>query len=872
MSEDLGTIIAKLTADASDLKRGLAEGRQQLASFQSVVESAGARITQVLAFAGVAVGIYEIASALKEFAVAAAQAGARTETLNIAMEQVGKTYGVSAASLKFYVDELKGAGITTQESMTAVTKALTTGIPLDQLKDLATRARDIAVVAGINTSEALNRMMQGIISGEQETLRRLMIQVGGSEEIYKRYAATLGTTAEQLNAVQKTQAMLNEVMRLSAGFAGTAAAADSSVGKQLQSMARFAEEAKNALWALFGPVMGAAVQEMTRAWKDLKTWADANKEALYDWGNQIATWLHSVANAMRSVGEFIVQNRELVKSALEMVIFTKAAGWVISLGAAAYSAGAGLAALATGVKTVQIAMLGWLPTLLAVVGGLAAYGAYQTIKKPASLDQMSSEEAALLGPALVLAAPKESVDKFEGYETPLPGGVLGYKSPEERKAQADKESKAAIDQALRNAPKTLGKGGGAKGGAKETTDNLLASMLAMYKTKREADLQDAQNSLDLLKTANSQKRAELEKDLAAQLIDGETYYQRLQDLQRQETDAAIAMIGQKRQAQQKAYQESLSEVEADPKLSDEAKHIARQKLAAENRKAISKLDTEAAQARLEGETKITDELRRQVELKRQYQDTTAGMNIETAQLLGAITEQEAILQRLNLEWRKNKEAALNAGLAPDNPFFAAGEKNLEAKKGDALYGNYASQITQGLSSLGDALTSGGRDLMQSAHSVFKGLFDTALKPGLEQLKNLLVNGFKSLFGEAGSAMSGAVMGAIGLVGMMLTSGGGKSSFTSSGVQSAVTGHEAVRGIIAGETSLPIAQIGVSLADALIPTNGILSQIESNTRGGGGGGGVGVNVSVGDLVPRVKEAIQQVMEEYFRDVYMQSSRA
>ena len=158
--------------------------------------------------------------------------------------------------------------------------------------------------------------------------------------------------------------------------------------------------------------------------------------------------------------------------------------------------------------------------------------------------------------------------------------------------------------------------------------------------------------------------------------------------------------------------------------------------------------------------------------------------------------------------------------------------------------------------------------MQAANGVFKNLFNEAMKPGLDQLKEQLVTGFKDLFGEAGSGLAGAVMGAIGIVGMMMTQKS-NASFSSSGVQSAVTGHEAVRGIIAGDTSLPIAEIGVSLADALVTTNGILSLIESNTRGGGG---AGISIDVGNLVPRVKEAIQGVMEEYFRDVYMESGSA
>jgi hypothetical protein len=81
------------------------------------------------------------------------------------------------------------------------------------------------------------------------------------------------------------------------------------------------------------------------------------------------------------------------------------------------------------------------------------------------------------------------------------------------------------------------------------------------------------------------------------------------------------------------------------------------------------------------------------------------------------------------------------------------------------------------------------------------------------------------------------------------------------VQSSVTGHEAVRGIIAGETSIPIAQIGESLQDALVPTNSILSRIEANTRGGGRGGGF-LDISV--TIKGIEEQINAAIERYFRE--------
>ncbi|MHB9075250.1 MAG: phage tail tape measure protein [Desulfobaccales bacterium] len=890
---DIGVLLSKIALDVTDLKKGLREGREEMQSFKSMAQGVGESVKKAFAFAGIAVGIYEMVSALRDFAKEAAMTGARTETLEIAMNQVGKTYGVSAASLKFYVNELKGAGITTQESMLAVTKFLTSGLPLEKLKELATRARDIGVVANVNTSEALSRMIQGIITGEQETLRRLMIQVGHTDDIYKRYAATLGTTADQLNSVQKAQAILNEVMRLSAGFAGVAAESDASVGKQMASMARFAEEAKNSLWALFGPIMLEVIQQMTKGWQELKAWEDANKDSLASWGKSLAELIDRKIQWIAIIGKLITQNRELILLVLQFALFYKAAGWIMALTTALKDASLAMTAAATTASGLQTWLLGltanpWTIAIMVTLFGLkVAYDQINDIQKRATLP--GTERPGFMWPWQVeeKKPPRASGDT-SGTDVPVnlrgkftledlqKSGKKGqlqdyFKAAAASPETALAEARAAQQKAIDNAPKPTGKTEKGGKGAAGAADNLLAPTLAMYKAKREVELQDAQNSLDLLKSTNELKKAELDRVLAAQEIDGQAYYQRLQELQQQETAAALAMIAQKRQAQQKAYQDSLTELAADEKLSPEAKNIAQQKLEAENKKALAKLDTEAAQIRLEGEVKVTNELRRQVELKQRYQQKTEDLNLETAQLLGAISEQEASLQRLYLEWQRAKQEAIDKG-AYTPEYGAALEANYQAKKTDAQYGGYASQITQGISSLTDALMSGGQDLMKAANGIFKNLFSEALKPGLDQLKGLLTSGFKYLFGEAGTAISSAVMGVIGLIGMLATSRGSSSS-SPTGVTSAITSHEAVRGIIAGETSIPIAQIGTSLQDALVPTNGILSQIEGNTRGGGGargGGSAGGNLIQINAVSY--DTLKSWLDRYFQDYLLEGAGA
>jgi len=151
--------------------------------------------------------------------------------------------------------------------------------------------------------------------------------------------------------------------------------------------------------------------------------------------------------------------------------------------------------------------------------------------------------------------------------------------------------------------------------------------------------------------------------------------------------------------------------------------------------------------------------------------------------------------------------------------------------------------------------------------MFKSLLNESLKSGLQQLQQLLVSGFKSVFGAAGGAISSAVMGVIGLVGTLLTSSSSSSSYSASSVTSSVTSSEAVRGVIAGDTTVAISEVSDSLSEAVAPHLGILRQIEENTRNSGGGGSSQINVTI----QGVQEAVRETLEAYFRDYLLTGAK-
>lgn len=438
MAEDITPLIIKLQADIASLKSQLAEGQRSIQDFGRVAEDIGSKVRGALAFAGVAIGIFEIASALKSFSESAAMVGARTESLSVAMTTIGKNAGVSSDSLEYFTKQVRAAGITTQESMSAITTFMTSGLPLDKLKELATRARDVAVVAGKNTSDTLNHIIHGMVSGQSEMLRTVHIQIRNADDIYKSYAQTLGKTKEELNSVEKAHAMLNEVLRASERFAGAAAAADETVGKQLFSMQRYAMEAKEALWGLFGPIMTSAVKEQITLWQDLKKWADENQMALRTWGRE-------VGEVIAKVVEFTKVNKELLITLGELAVLYKVVSFFGKLGMAITAATISAQALLT--------------TIVAISGALGVLGGIKTFTSPGGFEGNAGE----INPFWMLGA-EEGGGRPRGPMSPIDRsratGILGQSSAE----RAAREAQDAVEQALRNAPGSAGKGGGKAGG------------------------------------------------------------------------------------------------------------------------------------------------------------------------------------------------------------------------------------------------------------------------------------------------------------------------------------------------------------------------------------------------------------------------
>jgi len=156
-------------------------------------------------------------------------------------------------------------------------------------------------------------------------------------------------------------------------------------------------------------------------------------------------------------------------------------------------------------------------------------------------------------------------------------------------------------------------------------------------------------------------------------------------------------------------------------------------------------------------------------------------------------------------------------------------------------------------SVGDALRDAilnAKKPMEALAAVGQNLFGNMVDQFVKRLETGLESAFKAISGAAGEGIGLAVTGILGAAGAVLSKLGSKGTDAFNPVQSAVTSTQAVRGIVAGPSSVAIATVGDNLQRAMGPVVaqlqaavGYLSKIEVNTRGGRASGGGGPAVAV-----------------------------
>lgn len=239
---------------------------------------------------------------------------ARADTLGLSLEHVGKQAGYSAQEIAQAEEEVKSMGITTVSARQSLLRLTRANIDWSEASKLARIAQDSAVIAGINSSQAFDRLVRGIQKQEPELLDELGIQLRRTEA-YERLADQLGKTTKELTDAERQQAILNEVYRQSEVVAGSYENAMGSVGKQMTSLPRLFEELQLAIGGAFQEALQAKVTFMTNKLKELNKWFEENEDSVKQFSHFLGTFATTLFTILEKLLQFLASLPGKIKNA-----------------------------------------------------------------------------------------------------------------------------------------------------------------------------------------------------------------------------------------------------------------------------------------------------------------------------------------------------------------------------------------------------------------------------------------------------------------------------------------------------------------------------------------------------------------------------
>ena len=255
--------------------------------------AASGRLTGALGLLAAGFALLKVADYIKESALLAA----RYETLGVVMEVVGRNAGYTKTQMMTATDAIARQGITMVESRESAVKLVQAHVDLKNATALARIAQDAAVIGHLNSSDAFDRLVNGISRGNVLILRNIGINVN-LQTAYRQMADSLGKTTKELTENERVQARLNAVIERGADIAGTYEAAMGTAGKQLTSMQRYTQDLKTSIGETFNEVLTVSVMAFTAQLKD------ANGEVSdLSRNNQLAEWGHALAQVFVVVAD-----------------------------------------------------------------------------------------------------------------------------------------------------------------------------------------------------------------------------------------------------------------------------------------------------------------------------------------------------------------------------------------------------------------------------------------------------------------------------------------------------------------------------------------------------------------------------------------
>ncbi len=275
VGQKIADYFVRISADASGVTQGLGEAKSSMSSLGdvsgAVLGKMGLNLGQLATAAGVAgVAVGAMVGAWK-FGVM----GAGLERIHDGFTTMAREAGQSADVVIAAMDRAARGTVDDEEEMLMANSAWLAGVKLNaaQLGQLMEVAFARAKAMGVSTQEAYGEAMSGIITGRALTLKRMGVQ--DIDEEYKKFAATINKTAEELTDAQRQMVVFNALIAQNASIVKESASANLSNAEKLAQMKVQIGEAKDSVALFMAPFVGGAAKVVADG---IKSWTQAAED------------------------------------------------------------------------------------------------------------------------------------------------------------------------------------------------------------------------------------------------------------------------------------------------------------------------------------------------------------------------------------------------------------------------------------------------------------------------------------------------------------------------------------------------------------------------------------------------------------------
>lgn len=199
-----------------------AEAGQQISSHLSRGLSRVAPIAGKIG-KSMATGLGIATTAAVAFGVKSFEAASKVQAMGASLDALAKANHVSTESVNASVESLVRMGQSTEDAQALVANLVREHISLAKATDLGRIAQNASVVTGKSVASTETAITKAIATGNASALKRAGIMID-SKTALDNYAASIGKTTAELTPAEKSQAVLNAVIKAGGPIAGAWAA------------------------------------------------------------------------------------------------------------------------------------------------------------------------------------------------------------------------------------------------------------------------------------------------------------------------------------------------------------------------------------------------------------------------------------------------------------------------------------------------------------------------------------------------------------------------------------------------------------------------------------------------------------------------